>query len=201
VIGVPASIDNDIPGSDYAIGFDTALNTVLDAINKIRDTATSHERVFIIEVMGHRSGYIALNAGLAGGAESVLMPELPFDLQEIVDKLHRGAARGKLHSIILVAEGSGDAMEIGRQIHKMSGMDTRVTILGHIQRGGGPSAFDRILASRMASLAVDLLVAGESGKFVSYEAGTLQGRDFEYMLSSKKELDQSMLELTNILAI
>jgi len=201
VIGVPASIDNDIPGTDYAIGFDTAINTVLDAINKIRDTATSHERVFIIEVMGHRTGYIALSAGLAGGAESILIPELPFDLQEIVDKLHRGQARGKLHSIILVAEGAGDVMEIGRQIREMSGMDTRVTILGHIQRGGSPSAFDRILASRMAAMAVDLLIAGESNKMVGMVDGKLVAHDLETILEQRKEPDTSIMELANILAI
>lgn len=201
VIGVPASIDNDIPGTDYAIGFDTAINTVLDAINKIRDTATSHERVFIIEVMGHRTGYIALSAGLAGGAESILIPELPFDLQEIVDKLHRGQARGKLHSIILVAEGAGDVMEIGRQIREMSGMDTRVTILGHIQRGGSPSAFDRILASRMAAMAVDLLRAGESNKMVGMVDGKLVAHDLETILEQHKEPDTGIMELAEILAI
>ena len=201
VVGVPASIDNDIPGTEYAIGFDTAVNTVLDAINKIRDTATSHERVFIIGVMGHYSGYIALNAGLAGGAESILIPELPFDLDEIVEKLHRGAARGKLHSIILVAEGAGDALEIGRQIREMSGMDTRVTILGHIQRGGSPTATDRIIASQMAAQAVELLMRGESGKMVAYEAGRIIHRDLEQMLHAKKTIDEAILELAGILSI
>ncbi|MDH7479222.1 MAG: 6-phosphofructokinase, partial [Syntrophomonadaceae bacterium] len=188
-------------GTEYAIGFDTAVNTVLDAINKIRDTATSHERVFIIGVMGHYSGYIALNAGLAGGAESILIPELPFDLDEIVEKLHRGAARGKLHSIILVAEGAGDALEIGRQIREMSGMDTRVTILGHIQRGGSPTATDRIIASQMAAQAVELLMRGESGKMVAYEAGRIIHRDLEQMLHAKKTIDEAILELAGILSI
>lgn len=201
VVGVPASIDNDIPGTDYAIGFDTAVNTVLDAINKIRDTATSHERIFLIEVMGHRSGYIALNAGLAGGAETILIPELPFNLEEIMEKLHRGQARGKLHSIILVAEGAGDILEIGRKIREMSGMDTRATILGHIQRGGSPTATDRIIASQMAAMAVDLLMRGEAGKMVAYEAGRVVDRDLEYMLHARKSVDQSILELSNILAI
>ncbi|NPV89453.1 MAG: 6-phosphofructokinase [Firmicutes bacterium] len=201
VVGVPASIDNDIPGTDYAIGFDTAVNTVLDAINKIRDTATSHERIFLIEVMGHRTGFIAINAGLAGGAETILIPELSYDLDQIVEKLHRGQARGKLHSIILVAEGAGDILEIGRQIKEKSGMDTRATILGHIQRGGSPTATDRINASRLAALAVELLIEGETCKMTGFEAGRLTSRDLEYMLTAKKTLDQSILELSNILSI
>lgn len=201
VVGVPASIDNDIPGTDYAIGFDTAVNTVLDAVNKIRDTATSHERVFLIEVMGHRTGFIAINAGLAGGAETILIPELSYDLDQIVEKLHRGQARGKLHSIIIVAEGAGDILEIARQIKEKSGMDTRTIILGHIQRGGSPTATDRINASRLAALAVELLIEGESCRMAAFEAGRLINRDLEYMLDAKKTLDQSILELSNILSI
>lgn len=201
VVGVPASIDNDIPGTDYAIGFDTAVNTVLDAINKIRDTATSHERIFLIEVMGHRTGFIAIHAGLAGGAETILIPELSYDIDQIVDKLHRGQARGKLHSIILVAEGAGDILEIGRQIREKSGMETRATILGHIQRGGSPTATDRVNASRLAALAVELLIEGESCKMTAFEAGRLISRDLEYMLTAKKTLDQSILELSNVLSI
>ncbi len=135
-VAVPATIDNDIPCTEYTIGFDTTINTVVDAINKIRDTATSHERVFVIEVMGRTSGFIALAAGLAGGAESILIPEMGFDLEVVVDKIMRGHNRGKLHSIIVVAEGAGDAFEISRKIKNMTNFDVKVTILGHIQRGG-----------------------------------------------------------------
>ena len=123
VVGIPATIDNDLEGTDYSIGFDTALNNVVDAINKIRDTATSHERTFIVEVMGHKSGQIALIAGLAGGAESILIPEVPFDIDELIFKLDRGINRGKLHSIIVVAEGAGSGMEIGEQIRQRTGYE------------------------------------------------------------------------------
>ncbi|NLK51313.1 MAG: 6-phosphofructokinase [Syntrophomonadaceae bacterium] len=201
VIGVPASIDNDIPCTDYSIGFDTAVNTVLDAINKIRDTATSHERVFIIEVMGRRSGHIALEAGLAAGAESILIPEVPYDLEDIVTKLCRGQARGKLHSILVVAEGAVNALELGDRIQETSQMDTRVTILGHIQRGGSPTAVDRIRASQLAAYAVDLLRQGESHKMVGIQAGKIQSWDMAYVFTQKKRPDKKMMELANILAI
>src|SRR5690606_8652941 len=148
-IGVPATIDNDIGGTDFTIGFDTAVNTVIDAINRIRDTATSHERIFVLEVMGRDSGQIALMAGLAGGAESLIIPEQPITMQEVVDKIQRGFRRGKKHSIVLVAEGAGSALKVSKEIEALLGMETRVTILGHIQRGGTPTAFDRALASRL----------------------------------------------------
>lgn len=202
VVGVPASIDNDIPCTDYSIGFDTAVNTVIDAINKIRDTATSHERIFIIEVMGHRSGYIALDAGLAGGAESILIPEIPYNLEEIVAKLQRGQARGKLHSILVVAEGAANVLELGKQIQLLSGMDTRVTILGHIQRGGSPSARDRVLASRMGACAIDIFLEGKHGKMVVVKAGKVEYRDLDCILKAEKAMpDMGIIDLVNILSI
>ncbi|AVX19878.1 MULTISPECIES: 6-phosphofructokinase [Carboxydocella] len=201
VIGIPGTIDNDIPCTDYTIGFDTCVNTVLDAINKIRDTATSHERTFIIEVMGRRAGYIALQAGLAGGAESILIPEVPFSLEDVVQKLLRGHARGKLHSIILVAEGAGSALDIGKYIEEKTGFDTRVTILGHIQRGGAPSAFDRVLAARMGAKAVELLLAGESKKMVGIVSEQIKDFDIEWALQQKKEIDLEVYKLANILSI
>ena len=157
VVGIPATIDNDLEGTELSIGFDTAVNNVVDAINKIRDTATSHERVFIIEVMGRKTGHIALYAGLAGGAESILLPEIDLDMNEVIFKLERGINRGKLHSIIIVAEGAASGMEVGDEIRKRTGLETRITILGHIQRGGTPTAMDRMLASRMGAKAVELL--------------------------------------------
>lgn len=201
VIGIPGTIDNDIFGTDYSIGFDTAVNTVVDAINKIRDTATSHERTFIIEVMGRDSGWIALTAGLAGGAETILIPEKPLSIDELCDKLMRGYKRGKLHSIIIVAEGAASGLEVGRQIKEKTGFDTKVTILGHLQRGGTPTAFDRNLASRLGAAAVDLLLAGESGKMVGMISGRVVATDLEQAVQKKQLIDLDMYTLADILSI
>lgn len=200
-IGVPGTIDNDIPCTDYCIGFDTAVNNVVDAINKIRDTATSHERTYIVEVMGRNSGHIALQAGLAGGAESILVPEMTTDLDDIIEKLLRGHQRGKLHSIIVVAEGAASGLEIGRLIKEKTGFDTKVTILGHIQRGGMPTAFDRTIASRMGAMAVDLLMEGKNRRMVGVVSGELKDFDIDYALSQEKTIDRSIYELASILAI
>lgn len=166
-IGVPATIDNDINGTEQTIGFDTAVNTILWAINRLRDTATSHERIFVLEVMGRNNGYLALAAGLAGGAESILVPEIEYNIDEICDRLIRGIERKKAHSIIVVAEGAGDIYDINREICERLDTEVRVTVLGHIQRGGSPSAVDRLLGSRMGSMAVDLLAEGRSGLFIA----------------------------------
>jgi 6-phosphofructokinase 1 len=200
-IGVPGTIDNDIPCTDYTIGFDTAVNNVVDAINKIRDTATSHERTYVVEVMGRNSGFIALEAGLAGGAESILIPEVPVDVQEVIEKIWRGHSRGKLHSIIVVAEGAGSAIEIGKEIKDKTGFDTKITILGHIQRGGTPTAFDRNLASRLGAAAVDLLLAGKDKRVVGTVAGEIKDYDIDYVLSQTKTIDQGVYKLAAILAI
>src|SRR5690625_899146 len=157
-IGVPATIDNDIAGTDFTIGFDTALNTIIDAIDKVRDTATSHERTYVIEVMGRDAGDLALWGGLADGAESIILPERPADFKDVIARLKRGVARGKKHSIILLAEGVGSGIEYGERIQKATKFETRVTVLGHIQRGGSPTAYDRVLASRLGAQAVDLLL-------------------------------------------
>ena len=159
-VGVPGTIDNDIPGTDFTIGFDTALNTVIDAIDKIRDTATSHERTYVIEVMGRDAGDIALWSGLAGGAESILIPEADYDMDDIIARLKHGHERGKKHSIIIVAEGVGSGVEFGKKIQEATGFETRVTVLGHVQRGGSPTAFVRVLASRLGARAVELLLEG-----------------------------------------
>lgn len=201
VVGVPSTIDNDIPGTDQSIGFDTAVNTVVEAINKIRDTATSHERTFIIEVMGRNCGFIALAAGLAGGAESILIPEQAFNFEDICDRLMRGYRRGKLHSIIVAAEGAANALEMGRRIKDRTGFDTKVTILGHIQRGGPPSAADRILASRLGARAVELLMAGEKMKMVGIKEGQIVAPDIEDILAETKSIDQDMYDLAGILSI
>lgn len=201
VIGVPATIDNDIPGTDQTIGFDTAVNTAVEAINKIRDTATSHERTFVIEVMGRNYGFIALAAGLAGGAESILIPERPFNYDEICERLIRGNRRGKQHSIIVVAEGAASGIEVGLKIKERTGFDTKVTILGHLQRGGTPTATDRILASRLGAKAVELLMIGEANKMVGIKAGEVVSLNYDYALSQIRSIDQEMYNLAGVLSI
>ena len=200
-IGIPGTIDNDIPCTDRTIGFDTAVNTVLDAVNKIRDTATSHGRIFIIEVMGRKSGAIALAAGLGGGAESILIPEIPLDLAEIVENVKRGRSRGKRHSIIILAEGVASSMEVARQIGELTGLETRLSILGYIQRGGTPSAQDRILASRMGAMAVKMIMNGERGKMVASQADDVIGIDLEQALVQTKTINSRDYELAGILSI
>ena len=184
-VGVPGTIDNDIPWTEYSIGFDTAVNTVTDAINKVRDTATSHERIYVIEVMGRHTGFIALQAGLAGGAESIIIPEAPYDLSEVCSRLMRGAKRGKLHSVILVAEGAASAISVGKEIEKILQVEVRVTILGHLQRGGTPTAFDRVLASRLSAKAVDLLMEGKSGCMIGLWKGEIKATPYDEIFSKK----------------
>lgn len=200
-IGVPGTIDNDIPGTDFTIGFDTALNTVIDSIDKIRDTATSHERTYIIEVMGRHAGDIALWAGLAGGAETILIPEADFKMDEVIARLERGHERGKRHSIIVVAEGVGSAVDIGKQIESSLNIETRVSILGHIQRGGSPTAFDRVLASRLGAKAVELLMNGKAGRAVGIKNNQLVDFSISEALSQKHEVDLSMYQLSTELSI
>lgn len=200
-VGVPGTIDNDIPGTDFTIGFDTALNTVIDAIDKIRDTATSHERTYVIEVMGRNAGDIALWAGLADGAETILIPECDYDMDDIISRLTRGSERGKKHSIIVVAEGVGSAIEIGKVIEERTDFDTRVTVLGHVQRGGSPSAADRVLASRLGARAVELLMAGKGGRCVGIQNNQLVDHDIIEALAQKHEIDKEMYQLSQELSI
>ncbi len=200
-IGIPGTIDNDIACTDYTLGFDTAVNTVIDAIDKIRDTATSHERTFVVEVMGRNTGDIALWSGLAGGAESILIPEAEFDLDDIVERLLQGQKRGKRHSIIVVAEGVFNGNEIGRMIQEKTGFETRVTVLGHIQRGGSPSAFDRLLGSQMGAMAVDLLTEGKSGVMVGIQNNQMAAAPFDEALSQAHQLPLSLYELARSLSI
>ncbi|KON70383.1 6-phosphofructokinase [Peribacillus butanolivorans] len=200
-IGVPGTIDNDIPGTDFTIGFDTALNTVIDAIDKIRDTATSHERTYVVEVMGRNAGDIALWAGLAGGAETILCPEYKYDMEELIGKLNRGHDRGKKHSIIIVAEGVGSAVDISRQIEAKAGFETRVTVLGHVQRGGSPTAIDRVLASRLGARAVELLLEGKGGKAVGIEQNILVDYDIIEALAKQHTIDKKMYDLSAELSI
>lgn len=199
VVGIPATIDNDVSGTDYCIGFDTAVNPVLDAINKIRDTATSHERTFVIEVMGRDTGFIALSAGLAGGAESILIPEEPFSIQDVCDKLRRGQRRGKQHSIIVVAEGAASGVEIGQLVKEHSGLDTKVAILGHIPVSA--TAFDRILASRLGAHAVQLLMSGSTSRMVGMVDGQIVDSNLEQATAGKKPIDRDLYRLAAVLSI
>ncbi|MCF8566205.1 6-phosphofructokinase [Alicyclobacillus tolerans] len=200
-IGIPGTIDNDIPCCDQTIGFDTAVNTAIDAIDKIRDTATSHERTYVVEVMGRHAGDIALHVGLAGGAESVLIPEVPFQMDEVIRKLERSVARGKKHSIIVVAEGAASGLDVGKYLTEHTGFDVRVTVLGHIQRGGAPSFRDRILASQLGEYAVQLLMQGVSGKMVSTHNGMSQAVDFDTVFTTPRQPSLELFRLADILAI
>jgi len=200
-LGVPGTIDNDIFGTDTTIGFDTAVNTCLDAIRKLRDTATSHGRTFVLEVMGRHSGWIALAAGLAGGAESILIPEYPTDMEEVIARLKRGADRGKKHSLIVVSEGAGHGFTIGEFIQERTGFDTRVTVLGHIQRGGAPSAHDAMLASRLGARAAELLAVGRAGLFVGLARNELVTPPLQNVLDQTKKIPRELVELAEVLAI
>ncbi|MFD1019014.1 6-phosphofructokinase [Thalassobacillus hwangdonensis] len=200
-IGVPGTIDNDIPGTDFTIGFDSALNTVIDAIDKIRDTATSHERTYVIEVMGRDAGDLALWAGLADGAESILIPEKEDEFSDVIDRLKRGHDRGKKHSIIIVAEGVGSGFDFGQRIKEATDLETRVTVLGHTQRGGSPSGADRVLASRLGAKAVDLLLHGKAGRMVGIQNNKLVDHDIIEALSKKHSVDMEMYQLSKELSI
>lgn len=199
-IGIPGTIDNDLAYTEYTLGFDTALNTVLDAINKLRDTSTSHERISIVEVMGRNCGDIALFAGLAGGAESIIVPEKGYNLDEVCKTVLDGKQKGKLHNLIIVAEGVGGANELATQIEDITGIESRATILGHIQRGGSPSAFDRVLASKMGSRAVELLIEGKTARVVGVKGGEITDFDTTEALAMPRKFDEKMFEIARALS-
>ena len=202
VIGVPATIDNDIYGTDETIGFDTALNTALDAIDRIRDTASSHERLFLVEVMGRRSGFIALDVGTAGGAEEILVPEVDTDLDACAERLVAARRKGKTMSIVVCAEGEhqGGAFAVAEELQKRTGFEPRVTVLGHIQRGGSPSARDRILATKLGAHAIQVIEQGGSEVMVGECGGRLGTTPLEESFSRRKELDRVLLDLIPVLA-
>lgn len=199
-VGIPGTIDNDIYGTDITLGFDTAVNTVLDAMSKVRDTASSHGRTFVIEVMGRDSGWIAVQAGLAGGAESVLIPEREFNMDEVIARLKRGYERGKRHSLILVAEGVGSAIDVGKEIKEKTGFDTKVTVLGHIQRGGAPSAVDAVLAARLGARAAELLHEGRGGLFVGLVNNEVVTPPLSNVLDKKKGIPEELIDLIDYLS-
>lgn len=206
VIGVPASIDNDIALTEMAIGVDTSLNTILEAMDKIKDTASAHQRAFLIEVMGRRHGYLALMAGVAGGAEMVILPNMPIDTDAIAKRIKSAFLRGKPHFIIVVAEGAqvegscGAAAGIGAMI-EADGVEPRVTVLGHVQRGGSPTAFDRLLGTRFGAAAVERLLAGESGKMTALVSDEIVTVDLAEVLSTPAKLRDDILCLSGPLSM
>ncbi|MCD4713373.1 MAG: 6-phosphofructokinase [Clostridiales bacterium] len=200
-IGIPGTIDNDLAYTDFTLGFDTALTTVVSAIGNIRDTSSSHGTVNIIEVMGRDCGDIALYAGLAGGAEAVIIPEIPNDVDALCRTIIHGKKRGKLHSIILLAEGVGKPYELAEEIKRKTNSDVKVSVIGYLQRGGTPSPSDRILGSRMGAYAVDLLVQGKYGRAVGIKGNQMIDLSFGEALEMKKDYDRNIYELARILAI
>lgn len=201
-IGIPGTIDLDIACSEYTIGFDTAINTAMQAIDKVRDTSSSHERCSIIEVMGRNAGYIALWCGVANGAEDILIPEkYEFNEQEIINNIIRNRKRGKTHHIIINAEGIGHSTSMARRIEAATGMETRATILGYMQRGGSPTCRDRYYASIMGAYAADLLAEGKTNRVVSYKHGEFVDFDIDEALAMQKEISEYQYEVARILSI
>lgn len=204
IVGAPGTIDNDLYGSDYTIGFDTAVNTALDAIDKIRDTANSHDRVFFIEVMGRHSGYIAIQSGIGGGAEIVMVPETSTTIKDVISGLKDGRDKQKTSSIVVVAEGDeqGNAHEIAAKVmQELPELDIRVSTLGHIQRGGSPTSYDRILASRLGMAAVEGLLNGEKNVMVGVINDKVTFTSFKLAISKSKPINQELMRLVDILSI
>lgn len=200
-IGIPGTIDNDLAYTDYTIGFDTTLNTIVDAISKIRDTSSSHERINIVEVMGRHCGDLALYSGLSGGAETIIVPEIDYKIEDICLRLEATKKRGKRHSIIVLAEGAGNANDIGKEIVERTGADLRVTVLGHVQRGGSPTVADRLLASRMGVRAVELLLDGKSARVVGIKDDKIIDMEINEALSMEKYFDKQSYQMAQILSI
>lgn len=201
VMCLPGTIDNDLAYTDYTIGFDTAVNTVLDAISKVRDTSSAHERNTIIEVMGRHCGDIALYAGVGGGAEAVLIPEVEADVNRVCRKILQGAGRGKLNSIIINAEGSGvSSDELAKEIAELTGRETRIVVLSYLQRGGVPTLDDRLLASRCGAKAIELIASGIKNKAIGTVNGKIQAFEIEGALAEKPEFDHELYELIDVLS-
>ena len=199
-IGLPGTIDLDIACTDYTIGFDTAVNTAMEAIDKIRDTSTSHERCSIVEVMGRNAGYIALWCGIANGAEDILLPErYDGDEQALINRIIENRKRGKKHHIIINAEGIGHSTSMARRIEAATGIETRATIIGHIQRGGTPTCKDRVYASIMGARAAELLAEGKSNRIVAYKDGKFVDFDIQEALNMKKDIPEEQYEVSKLL--
>ena len=201
VMCLPGTIDNDLAYTDYTIGFDTAVNTVLDAISKVRDTSSAHERNTIIEVMGRHCGDIALYAGVGGGAEAVLIPEVEADVNRVCRKILQGAGRGKLNSIIINAEGSGvSSEELAKEIAEVTGRETRIVVLSYLQRGGVPTLDDRLLASQSGAKAIELIQSGIKNRAIGTVNGKIQAFEIEGALAEKPEFDHELYELIDVLS-
>ena len=203
-VGLPGTIDNDIYGTDYSIGFDTAINTAVEAVDKIRDTADSHNRLFFIEVMGRDSGYIALHTGIGSGASSIFLPEIDDSIEELSDMLTRSARRKKLFNLVIVAEGNknGNAMEIAAKIKELNPeYDTKVTIIGHLQRGGSPSCQDRVLSARLGFAAVNALLAGKTGVALGVTNDKISYTSFHDAITKSKKLNKDLVKMAEILAL
>ena len=200
IVGLPGTIVNDVWGTDYTIGADTAANTIVDAINKLRDTASAHRRIILIEVMGRKSGWLAMMSGIAGGAEYVLVPEVKFDLDQICEEIKKSYEEGKRYSIIVVAEGAGSAVEMGKIVAEKTDIDTRVSVLGHIQRGGSPSVEDRIKASMLGEKAALALISGTSNVVFGFDAGKVVSIDLYDAVNHQKTLDPELVRLARVLA-
>ena len=200
-IGIPGTIDNDIPSTEYTIGFDTAMNTVVEMVDKLRDTACSHERCSVVEVMGHGAGDIALQCGLAVGATAIIVPEIGFNLQSVIDKILETQKNGRNHFIIVVSEGLCDATQLAKLLQEATGIETRATILGHIQRGGNPTLRDRVVASKMGYAAVELLSKGVGNRVIGLKDNKIVDYDIFEALNMVKSFDQETYRLANTISI
>lgn len=197
VVGIPGTIDNDLAYTDYTLGFDTAVNTVLWAINNLRDTMTSHDRVSLVKVMGRRCGDIAMYAGICGGAEYILVPEIPYDIKAIAEDIKRSKERGKTSNIIVLAEGAGNETEIKTLVSVLSGADVKVTTLGHIQRGGSPTMADRMLAARFGTRATELLLQGKTNRVIGIKNNKIVDLDITEALSETKQIDKHLYDMAS----
>ena len=201
-IGIPGTIDNDIACSEYTIGYDTAMNTAVEMVDKLRDTTQSHDRCSVVEVMGRNAGYIALNVGIATGALAILIPERPYDLErDILDRMQFTQKTGKKHFIVIVAEGAGHAQDLANEIQARTGIDSRATVLGHVQRGGSPTLRDRVTASRMGYQAVVLLEKGIFNRVVAVSADKIVDYDINVALSMHKSIDTTLLDVAETISI
>lgn len=196
-IGIPGTIDNDVACTDYTIGFDTAMNTVIEMVDKLRDTAQSHDRCSVVEVMGRNAGYIALNTGIACGATSIMLPEIKTNIEDVIEKIKLSQKLEKHHFIIIVAEGIGNVDDISKQIEEATGIETRGTVLGHVQRGGNPTVRDRVAASRMGYVAVKLLEKGIGNRVVGFKDNNIVNYDIQEGLNMKKTFDNELFTIAN----
>ena len=196
-VGIPGTIDNDISMSEYTIGYDTAMNTAMEMVDKLRDTSQSHDRCSVVEVMGRNAGYIAVNTGVACGATYIIVPEIPWSIDEVCDKIKRTRETGKHHFIIVVSEGVGNSGEIAKQIERNTGVESRATILGHVQRGGSPTIRDRVAASELGYYAVQLLSKGKGNRVVGLQKNQIVDYDIQEALSMKKPFEFDLYKIAD----